>query len=211
MTLLMKPHRRRAGWRWVISTSVVGTLWMFFLGANLKEWAPTHRPVGLGVMELELAIGILFVIRRQPVTVSRSRLAWLAPGVALTGMLLARPAYGPVAGLDALYTLLQLVGAAAALLSLVALGRSFGLVAANRGLKTRGPYALVRHPVYAAYLVTMSGYVLENPSPRNLALVAIVLAAQVVRIGQEEKCLSGDPSYREYRNRVRYRLVPYIY
>src|SRR5919198_3171032 len=98
------PQSRRAGWRWVLSTSLVGMLWLFFFGANLKRWAPTHRPIGLGVMELELAIGILFVIRRQPMTVSRSRLAWVAPGVALTGMLLARPAYAPVGGLDALYT-----------------------------------------------------------------------------------------------------------
>ena len=206
-----RPQSRRAGWRWVASTSVAGTLWLFFLGANLKQWGPSGRPVGLGVMELELAIGILFVIRRQPVTVSRSPLAWVAPAVALSGMLLARPAYAPVAGLESLYVFLQLLGAAAALLSLVALGRSFGLVAANRGLKTRGPYGVVRHPVYTAYLLTMCGYVLENPSVRNVVLVAIVMAAQVVRIRQEESCLSTDPQYEVYRSRVRYRLLPFVY
>ena len=34
----------------------------------------------------------------------------------------------------------------------VVLGRSFGLVPANRGIVARGPYLLVRHPIYAGYL-----------------------------------------------------------
>lgn len=41
----------------------------------------------------------------------------------------------------------------------------FGFVAADRGLKTRGPYAVVRHPMYASYLLLQSGYVLRSLSP----------------------------------------------
>jgi protein-S-isoprenylcysteine O-methyltransferase Ste14 len=37
--------------------------------------------------------------------------------------------------------------------ALAALGRSFGFVAADRGLRASGPYAMVRHPVYASYLL----------------------------------------------------------
>jgi protein-S-isoprenylcysteine O-methyltransferase Ste14 len=207
----LRPRRRRAGWRWVSSTSAVATLWFFFFTANLQAWGPAHRPVGLGAMELELAFAILFVVRRQPITVSRSRIAWCAAGTAVCGMLFARPAYAPVAGLESLYLLLQLFGAIAALISLLALGRSFGFVAAHRGLKTRGPYGIVRHPLYCAYMLTMGGYLLENPSTRNLILFTVVTAAQLVRIAYEEKCLSADPQYRAYRSRVRYRLVPYIY
>lgn len=193
------------------STSVFATLWAYFFVDNLRAWEPTGHPVGLGPMELELAIAILYIVRRQPIVVSRTPLAWGTAAVAVTGMLFARPAYAPVGGLEPLYFLLQIGGAAAALLTLLSLGRSFGIVAANRGLKTTGPYSIVRHPLYAAYLVTMAGYLLENPSVRNIVILGAATAAQVIRIGEEEKCLCADPHYRRYRRRVRFRLVPYLY
>jgi protein-S-isoprenylcysteine O-methyltransferase Ste14 len=37
--------------------------------------------------------------------------------------------------------------------------RSFGFVAAGRDLKTCGPHAVIRHPIYASYLLIQSGYV----------------------------------------------------
>jgi len=206
-----RPHRRRAGWWWILSTAVVATLWILFFIANVKAWGEAKRPVGFGAMELELAFALLFVIRRQPLTVSRSRVAWLAAGGAVCGMLFARPAYEPVLGLEPLWATVQIVGAIAALLGLLALGRSFGIVAANRGLKMNGPYRFVRHPVYAAYLVTMVGYLLENPSLRNIVLVSIVTGLQIVRISEEERCLREDDEYRAYTKRVRYRLVPFVY
>ena len=45
---------------------------------------------------------------------------------------------------------LQLTGLAAAIISLLALGRSFGFVAASGGPQHPGPHAIVRHPVYAS-------------------------------------------------------------
>ena len=207
----IRPHRRRAGWWWVSSTAVLATLWILFFLANLHAWGQARRPVGLGAMQLELAFAALVIIRRQPLTVSRSRLAWLVAGGAVGGMLLARPAFHPVGGLYPLWASVQIVGAVAALLGLVFLGRSFGIVAANRGLKMNGPYRVVRHPVYSAYFVTMVGYVLENPSLWNIAIVSIVTGLQLVRIEEEERCLRGDDEYRAYSSRVRYRLVPYVF
>jgi protein-S-isoprenylcysteine O-methyltransferase Ste14 len=210
-SVMNEPRSRRAGWGWVVSTSVFATLWVYFFVDNLRAWAPAGRPVGLGPMELELVIAILYVVRRQPIAVSRARLAWTAAAIGVTGMLFARPAYDPVGGLEPLYMVLQLGGAATAVLSLLTLGRSFGIVAANRGLKTTGAYGIVRHPLYGAYLVTMAGYLLENPSVRNMIILGAVTAAQVIRITEEEKCLCADPEYRDYRRRVRFRLVPYLY
>jgi protein-S-isoprenylcysteine O-methyltransferase Ste14 len=126
-------------------------------------------------------------------------------------MLSARPAYAPVLGLEALYFSLQLVGAAAAVYSLSSLGRSFGLVAANRGIRTGGPYGIVRHPLYVSFFITDVGYILENPSPWNIAVLMVVAAAQLARIATEEDCLRGDPAYVRYCERVRYRLVPYVW
>ena len=86
-----------------------------------------------------------------------------------------------------------------------------GLVAANRGVKTGGPYALVRHPAYTGYLIAYLAYTAENPSLRNVVLLTASTAFQLVRIREEERVLTADEGYRDYTSRVRFRLVPYVY
>jgi protein-S-isoprenylcysteine O-methyltransferase Ste14 len=97
------------------------------------------------------------------------------------------------------------------LLALGVLGRSFGVVAADRGLRTGGPYRLVRHPVYASYLITEAGYVLQNPSVWNLGLLLIELLCQIGRIHAEERVLRQDPAWSAYAAKTRYRLLPGVF
>ena len=78
-------------------------------------------------------------------------------------------------------------------------------------MKTRGPYRLVRHPAYAGYLIAYVGYVLENPSTVNVALLCVGTAFQVLRIREEEQILANDSVYERYRAAVRYRLVPPLF
>jgi protein-S-isoprenylcysteine O-methyltransferase Ste14 len=194
-----------------VATSVpVALLWLLFAAANFQHWRTTHRPVGLGATALELVVATLFVVRRTPWVVSRSPRAWAAAVMGTFGMLAARPAYHPVGGLELLYGGLQVAGAVLAVSALVSLGRSFGIVAANRGIRTGGPYRFVRHPVYSAYILTEVGYLLENPSLRNWCLFGVVMAFQAIRIVEEERTLAEDPAYREYRERVRSRILPYV-
>ena len=93
----------------------------------------------------------------------------------------------------------------------VILGRSFGLIAANRGIKVAGPYRIVRHPMYAGYTILHVGFLLAFPSIWNLALYSTELAIQVARLLREELLLNQDQSYRDYADRVRYRLIPTIF
>jgi protein-S-isoprenylcysteine O-methyltransferase Ste14 len=186
-------------------------MWIFFFLAGARAWAETERPVGLGVLLLELGFGLAVIVRRQPLTVSRSRIAWLSAVGAVGGALLLRPAYAPVGGVGPLWEALQVVGAWLALACLFVLGRSFGIVAANRGLKTNGPYRIIRHPIYAAYFLTLAGYLLENPSLRNVVIVCALTALQIVRIEREERCLRVERAYRAYSSHVRYRLIPYVF
>jgi protein-S-isoprenylcysteine O-methyltransferase Ste14 len=193
----------------VLSRALLVLLFIFFAWANLSHWRATGEPSGLGLTILEGWVALLFVIRRPASDVSFSRLAWIAAPIGTFAMLLARPAEGGLPPL--LCEVVQLGGVAFAVVSLTALGRSFGLVAANRGVKTRGPYALVRHPAYAGYLVSYLGYVAENPSLRNVGLLVVGTAFQLVRIREEERLLLRDSAYQWYRTRVRYRLVPLVY
>ncbi len=105
----------------------------------------------------------------------------------------------------------QIVGIALQLGASISLGRSFGLVPANRGIKTGGLYRLVRHPFYFSYLVTQSGYLINNPSTRNVLVLAVGIGFQVVRIRYEERLLLGDDEYAAYARSVRWHLVPGVW
>lgn len=193
----------------VLSRALLVILFATFAWANFHRWRTTGQPSGLGTTLLEGWVALLFLVRRSPTDVSSRRTAWVAATVGSFAMLLARPAS---AGLPPLWCeALQLAGVAVTLLSLGALGRSFGIVAANRGVKTQGPYRLVRHPAYAGYFIAYVGYVLENFSAANVLLLLLATGAQVVRIDEEERILVRDPAYSEYRARVDRRLIPFVY
>jgi protein-S-isoprenylcysteine O-methyltransferase Ste14 len=64
-------------------------------------------------------------------------------------------------------------GATIALLAKIFLGRSFGLVPANRGVKHYGVYQIVRHPMYAGYMISHVGFLLLFFSPHNVVIYAM--------------------------------------
>jgi protein-S-isoprenylcysteine O-methyltransferase Ste14 len=93
----------------------------------------------------------------------------------------------------------------------VFLGRSFGIVAADRGIVVMGPYRIVRHPIYLGYFVTHIGFLLANWSARNIALYISIYFFKISRILAEERILREDESYRADCQRVRYRVIPFIF
>jgi protein-S-isoprenylcysteine O-methyltransferase Ste14 len=99
------------------------------------------------------------------------------------------------------------LGSAAAL----ALGRSIGVVAANRGVKAGGLYRVVRHPLYAAQMLGNAGYAVSYPTRANVLIVLASLVTLTVRVVVEERLLAADPAYREYAARTRWRLIPLLY
>jgi protein-S-isoprenylcysteine O-methyltransferase Ste14 len=88
------------------------------------------------------------------------------------------------------------------------LWRGFGLLPANRGIVQRGPYEIVRHPIYLSYLLQHLGLILGMFHWWNLAVFAAANAAQWLRLLEEEKLLAQDMGYRRYMDRVRCRLIP---
>jgi protein-S-isoprenylcysteine O-methyltransferase Ste14 len=90
------------------------------------------------------------------------------------------------------------------------MGRSFGVLPANRGIVLKGPFSYVRHPVYLGWLVLSTGFAMCNPSWRNILIIVATLPFMVWRIDQEESHLKAYPEYRAYMDRVRFRLWPGI-
>ena len=72
-------------------------------------------------------------------------------------------------------------------------------------------YRIVRHPLYASYFVSFSGYVLANTSIANLVVYVTRSVLLFFRLLREEKHLALDPEYRAYMRRVKYRIVPLIF
>lgn len=93
----------------------------------------------------------------------------------------------------------------------IALNRRFTIIPAVIDVQDRGPYALIRHPIYAGYFISHFGFLITNPTLWNFGLYATAMTCQILRIGEEEKILSTDPRYAEYRERVRFRLIPGVY
>jgi protein-S-isoprenylcysteine O-methyltransferase Ste14 len=100
------------------------------------------------------------------------------------------------------------LGACLTLASLVSLGRWFGVRPALRGLATKGPYRVVRHPMYLAYMLADIGYNLQEWNYGTVLLVLAGWASLLYRIRAEERMLSQSPAWRAYVARVRYRLLP---
>jgi len=182
-----------------------GAAW--FAQADFEYYLHTHRLTGGLLVILQVWFVGAFLLRRPAQTVSLRLSSWLLVAGGTYGVLLFQPVgidlpWGVIAGF-----LLQLAGLAAAIASLVALGRSFGAVAADRGLVTRGPYAIVRHPIYLGYLMTEVGYVMQVISWRNVLVLLLATACNIGRIVDEERVLSASPQYRRYREQVRWRLI----
>jgi len=100
------------------------------------------------------------------------------------------------------------LAACLSLASLMSLGRRFGVRPAVRGLATKGPYRLVRHPMYLAYMVADIGYNLQEWNVGTAILTMTGWASLIYRILTEERVLSGHAGWPDYVALVRYRLLP---
>jgi protein-S-isoprenylcysteine O-methyltransferase Ste14 len=109
----------------------------------------------------------------------------------------------PAAGL-----VLVTLAAGLSLVSLLAIGRLFGVRPALRGLVRSGPYRFVRHPMYFSYILADIGYNLQEWNFVTLLLVLVGWMSLVYRIHAEERVLSQHPEWPAYVILVRYRLFP---
>jgi protein-S-isoprenylcysteine O-methyltransferase Ste14 len=203
------PRRRVPGWLVPALVNLAGAVGAaYFARASLRFYLQTHSLIGGAFFVEQAWFVIAFLIRRAPRT-SASRLwPWLLAAAGTFGGLLLRPSGAhPRWGVDAGLTL-QLIGLVIAVTALIALGRSFGFVAADRGLVTRGPYAVVRHPVYAAYILIQTGYLLQSVSVRNVVVLLLATACNIGRAIAEERVLAAGADYQAYRLKVPHRLIP---
>ena len=82
-------------------------------------------------------------------------------------------------------------------------------LAPDQRVISTGPYALVRHPMYAAALVMLLGIPIALGSWWSVLLVVAMMPAFIWRMLDEERFLARNlPGYTEYLGKVRHRLLP---
>jgi protein-S-isoprenylcysteine O-methyltransferase Ste14 len=85
-------------------------------------------------------------------------------------------------------------------------------LAPNQKVISTGPYAVVRHPMYAGALVLLLGIPIALGSWWGLLVLVSMLPALIWRLLDEEKFLAGNlTGYAEYQNKVRFRLIPLVW
>jgi protein-S-isoprenylcysteine O-methyltransferase Ste14 len=178
---LLTPTFGVADWIYVLQHLLV-------LGVALTRPAPTMRDYSITT---SMAVGVAYAYPYAQVIYLRwspGNVAWPAVGLILVTL-----------------------AACLSLVSLLAMGRRFGVRPALRALVTSGPYGFIRHPMYLSYIFADIGYNLQEWNLGTVLLVLLGWTSLVYRVYAEERILSGDPEWPAYVASVRYRVFPGVW
>ena len=195
----------------LVARAVVIVLFSLMSVNLFGDFLRTGHVTGLLLLASESLVVVLTMVRRRSHLVDRSAAAVVTTTLSLAGPPLLSPMANAGAVPDAVTALVSAVGLGVVIFGKVALGRSFGIAPANRGVVIRGPYGLVRHPIYAGYLLTHFAFLVAYPSPWNATIILVADGALVVRALIEERVLSADDAYQAYCRRVGWHLVPGVF
>jgi len=187
---------------------VFATLKAMEVKSELMSWEPGHgieshvefaaRVAGLGFVVLLLSLTLLRFKPKETAEGSEPRIcALIGSFLSLSLVALPMPDLGPV--LRVIAICLVLAGWLLSIYVLAWLGRSFSIVAQARRLVRRGPYAVVRHPLYVTEEIAIIGVVLLYLSPLAILIAAVQWAFQLRRMTHEERVLrEAFPEYSDY-------------
>jgi protein-S-isoprenylcysteine O-methyltransferase Ste14 len=163
--------------------------------------------VRIALSAVNVVVGCLFIARsRAEDRAANADLVRALPSILASGVAYRIAAHEwPIAAI-VVHDLFALV----ALASLATLGRSFSIFPARRAIVARGPYRVVRHPIYLAELGMLVTAVATRGWLAGLAAFAVVASLVAPRILAEERMLTADPAYSRYRAAVRHRLLPFV-
>ena len=197
--------KKEAIWTNILLSAIFASF-MYQYGSSYSE---TPKISTFLAMVQVFCLIIFFLIRMYPQKTSYAPRDWIVALVGTWGPLLILPVEG--ASEIAFFLILQLIGVIISIIGILSLNRSLSIVPALRDIKTSGLYMFVRHPIYLGYFLAFSSLVAQNLTLFNVCVILVVLGADIMRIKAEERLLSESPTYMLYKDRVRWRLFPFIW
>ncbi len=191
-----------------VAAGVLFSIMTVRLGSDFLQ---TGRLTGLLLLASEGLVVILTVLRRSTDVVNRSLRARILMVASLVGPVLVVPSSVPALLPGFATVMISVCGLVVVITGKLSLGRSFGLMPANRGVVSTGMYRLVRHPIYTGYLLTHAAFVAANPTLGNFLILVGADVALLIRALCEEQTLAQDASYRAYQEQVRWRVLPGVF
>ena len=220
--------------RWSIRETMGTVLAGVILFLSAGRWDWVWGWVAVGVLVFWVSATALAVIPRHPQVLAerlgprKDAKAWDTAIMSLVGLIVL--AVYLVAGFDLRYgwttgfpTAAQIAGAIAALLGYAvvvwatASNAFFSLnvrIQTERGhtVVTGGPYRFMRHPGYVGSILAYLGTPILLGSGWAMLLGGISALLMIVRTALEDRTLQEElPGYKEYAQRVRYRLLPGVW
>ncbi len=187
-------------------------VYALFAFRMVKAFVADGEVVQLLYLFDQFIVLIFFLFRRSTEEITNRLGDWFA-GLAGSCLPLL---IGPIAPEGALApqpvaAFILLFGAANHIMAKLTLRRSFGAIAANRGIKASGPYSIVRHPMYLGYMLVQVSLLLAGPTLRNVVIILLTWILFLWRISAEERILAKDPEYQIFMEKTPRRLIPGVY
>jgi protein-S-isoprenylcysteine O-methyltransferase Ste14 len=195
----------------LLARTIVAALYVVLLRNLLDDYMQTGRITGLLLLASESLVLVFTIARRPAQVVDHSPISVIVTAISAVGPLLVRTSPGSGLLPDLVTTVASGIGLSIIISAKLALGRSFGIVPANRGVVMAGLYNVVRHPIYAGYLITHVSFAIAHPLAWNAVILGITDVALLVRALREEEVLKADRTYEDYCRRVAWHVLPGVF
>lgn len=104
-----------------------------------------------------------------------------------------------------------LIGSFFTLISFIFLGKNFSIFPSQRSVVSTGTYNFIRHPGYLGELIMTFACTISQITLLNNIIFILFLLSLIFRINEEEKLLSHSFEYIKYKEKVKWKLFPYLW
>lgn len=198
---------------WMIRTekfvSIAFGVTVIHLSARSIFMAPGEMLQTIGAV-LGLMAGVLFIVRKPQKRAGTWGARVIAlPSVVVGSALVARAYDAPIPPVAWAFIA---IGGVLSVWAIGTLGRSFAILPSARDIVVKGPFRWIRHPAYTGQVVMLIGViVVQRGHWIDMVLFAVAVTWMGVRAVVEERLLMVDPEYEAYADRVRWRVLPWVW
>lgn len=194
---------------WLVNIAVAAFFSYYVYDSIIRLATGTCVTLLIALLFRNTSITLVFLLRRPSKLTSRNVGDWIAAigGTFITYLYTsqAKPIYPFIVPIA---YLVMIATAFISSIGIINLGRSFGLVPANRGIKTDLLYGIVRHPLYLLYTIYDLAVISLAFSLHNCYICILHTLFSYLRAKREENILMQDIAYKEYASKIRYMFLP---